>query len=329
MIFLNNHVIGISWLTPVGVSHKILPTLYILRGKQADRVLRYRWDMKQRIRVVGIIRNENGVMILKRSRGRSEAPAFWELPTSKIEFGEQPEEAMARSLTENIGLTATSIKIKDAITFLALDGSSRLSNLYIIYDVSITKNEKPAPSGRYVAYKFIKDFASGATTGVKLNEASLSVLEIAEGKITANRISPRDTASSAVVYVDGASRGNPGPSGIGYHIVDAGGQVLAEGGEFIGFATSRVAEYYAMKKGVEMAASLGLKTAKFVSDSLMVVNQMNGIFTVKNQDIIPIYQDIQAELANFEAISFVHVPRSDNVIADHEANHAIDRILKK
>ena len=40
MIFLNNHVIGISWLTPVGVSHKILPTLYILRGKQVDRVLK-------------------------------------------------------------------------------------------------------------------------------------------------------------------------------------------------------------------------------------------------------------------------------------------------
>lgn len=45
MIFLNNHVIGISWLTPVGVSHKILPTLYILRGKQAGKVITIeRWD---------------------------------------------------------------------------------------------------------------------------------------------------------------------------------------------------------------------------------------------------------------------------------------------
>ncbi len=43
MIFLNNHVLGISWLTPVGVSHKILPTLYILRGKQAGRVFKIRW----------------------------------------------------------------------------------------------------------------------------------------------------------------------------------------------------------------------------------------------------------------------------------------------
>ena len=46
--------------------------------------------MKQRIRVVGIIRNEDGVLIFKRHRGRSEAPVFWELPTVKISFGEQP-----------------------------------------------------------------------------------------------------------------------------------------------------------------------------------------------------------------------------------------------
>ena len=49
--------------------------------------------MKQRIRVAGIVRNEEGILILKRSRGRSDAPAFWELPTGKINFGEQPEEA--------------------------------------------------------------------------------------------------------------------------------------------------------------------------------------------------------------------------------------------
>ena len=62
--------------------------------------------MKQRIRVVAIIKNEDGVLVLKRSHGRSEMPVFWELPTGKIKFGEQPEEALARSLTEYTGLTA-------------------------------------------------------------------------------------------------------------------------------------------------------------------------------------------------------------------------------
>ncbi|MBQ3348108.1 reverse transcriptase-like protein [Candidatus Saccharibacteria bacterium] len=281
--------------------------------------------MKQRIRVVGIIRTGEGVLVLKRSRGRSEAPVFWELPTGKIKFGEQPEEALVRALAEYTGLTVRSIKIRDAITFLALDGASRLSNLYIIYDVT-TEHQKPKPRDRYTAYKYIKDFASA---NVHLNEASTSVFEIIEGKITSSHISPRGTASSVTVHVDGASRGNPGPSGIGYCIMDQSGHILEKGGEFIGFATSRVAEYYAMKNGIEHARDLGIKSARFVSDSLMVVNQLNGIFTVKNRDILPIYDVIQKLLADFDSVSFTHISRSDNVIADTEANQAIDNILKK
>ena len=99
--------------------------------------------MKQRIRVVGLIKNEEGVLVFKRSRGRSDAPVFWELPTGKIKFGEQPEEAMARSLTEYTGLDASSVKLKDVITFLAPEGSSQLSNLYIIYNLEINSPIKP------------------------------------------------------------------------------------------------------------------------------------------------------------------------------------------
>lgn len=280
--------------------------------------------MKQRIRVAGIIRNEEGVLILKRYRGRSETPVFWELPTGKIKFGEQPEETMARALAEYIGLTATALKIKDAITFLALEGASRLSNLYIVYEISVNEPIKPKPKERYSAYKFVKDFS---TVNVRLDEASLAVLEIINGAVATNHISPRNTASSVTIYVDGASRGNPGPSGIGYHIVDTNGSTIEQGGEFIGFATSRVAEYYAMHKGVSLAIERQLKTVRFVSDSLMVVNQLNGIFAVKNRDVLSIYKDIEEKLTYFDAVSFTHVPRSNNIIADHEANAAIDRIL--
>ena len=282
--------------------------------------------MKQRIRVVGIVRTEDGVLVLKRNRGRSEAPVFWELPTGKIKFGEQPEEAIARALSEYVGLTANSIKIRDVITFLALEGASRLSNLYIIYEIGVSGIEKPAPHDRYTAYKYIKDFTSA---NIRLSEASLSVFEIIEGKVTLGRISPRDTASAATIYVDGASRGNPGPSGIGYLVVDTNGKVMKQGGKFIGFATSRVAEYYAMKNGIELAISLGLRSVHFISDSLMVVNQLNGIFTVKNQDILPIYQEIEKRLDFFDAVSFTHVSREQNVVADQEANFAIDNILQR
>ncbi len=279
--------------------------------------------MKQRIRTVGIIKNEDGVLILKRSRGRSDAPVFWELPTGKIKFGEQPEEAMARSLTEYTGLKADMVKLKDVITFLAPEGSSRISNLYIVYELNVQGEIKPNPRDRYTAYKFIKDFTN---SGIHLNEPSLSVLEIEEQKTTTSRASARDTANAITINVDGASRGNPGPSGVGYCIYD-NDHIIERGGEFIGFATSRLAEYYAMKKGVERAIELGYKTVKFVSDSLMVVNQLSGIFTVKNQDVVHVYKDIQEKLEQFDAVSFTHVPRSKNVIADSEANAAIDKIL--
>ena len=282
--------------------------------------------MKQRIRVVGLIKNEDGVLIFKRNRGRSESPVFWELPTGKIKFGEQPEEAMARSLSEYTGLTATSLKLKDVITFLAPEGSSQLSNLYIVYELGIDNGVKPNPRDRYTAYKFIKDFNN---SNVKLNETTMSVIEIEEGKVASNRVSSRDTANSGTINVDGASRGNPGPSGIGYCIHDEAGKIIEKGGEFIGFATSRLAEYHAMRKGIERAIELGYKTARFISDSLMVVNQLNGIFSVKNQDIISIYNDIESKLDYFDAVSFTHVPRSQNTIADSEANAAIDKLLRK
>lgn len=282
--------------------------------------------MKQRIRVVGIVRTKDGVLVFKRSKGRSEAPVFWELPTGKIKFGEQPEEAMARALSEYTGLSASSLKLKDVITFLAPEGATRLSNLYIVYDLAIKEDDKPLPRDRYTAFKYIKEFSS---LNVRLDEASMSVIEIEEGKTSSGRISSRDTVNSVIINVDGASKGNPGPSGIGYCIYNSDGHILKQGGEFIGFATSRVAEYCAMRKGIELAIELGYRKVRFISDSLMVVNQLNGIFTVKNRDVMSIYLDIQNKLEKFEAVSFAHVNREKNVVADHEANLAIKQALGK
>lgn len=277
--------------------------------------------MKQRIRVVGIVKKGEDILLMKRNRGRIEAPAFWELPTGKIRFGEQPEEAMTRTFDEYLGVDVSKITLRDAVTFVALEGASQLDNLYIVYDVEIRKDEKIAPNDRYSAYKYIK---FGENGGVKLNEASLAVLEIEEGKGRGEKSSYRGAANGATVYVDGCSRGNPGPAGVGYYILGEDGQVLKRGGEFIGFATSRVAEYYALKEGCQQAISLGLKSVRFVSDNLMMVNQLNGIFKIKNDDILPIYRNIQELLKSFEACAFVHVKRTQNYEADTEANLAVD-----
>lgn len=280
--------------------------------------------MKQRIRTVAIIRNGDKVLVLKRLRGRSETPVFWELPTGKIKFGEQPEEAMARTLEEYIGITTDTIKLKDVITFVALEGSSRLDNLYIVYEV--TTSDKPNPKIRYSAYKFTNDFVA---SGIRLNNASSAVLDIEDEKGFSSKLSHRETANSHIINTDGASRGNPGPSGIGYSIRNINGDIIEKGGEFIGFTTARSAEYFAMKKGIERALELGIKSAQFVSDSLMLVNQLSGIMKPKNPDIMPIYNDIQGLLKKFDSVSFTHIPREENTVADSEANKAIDKTLRK
>lgn len=279
--------------------------------------------MKQRIRVVSIIRDKDGaILLMKKSRGRLEDPVLWELPTGKISFGEQPEEAMTRTLNEYLKVNVSAIKLKDTITFLALVGASQLSNLYIVYEVELQNDVKITPTDRYTAFKYIKTVDTG---GLKLDDASLSVLDIEEGKGRGEKSLYRGVANGATVYVDGGSRGNPGPSGIGYYIVGEDGRELKRGGEFIGFATSRVAEYYALKEGCEQAIELGLKSVRFVSDNLMMVNQMNGVYKVKNNDLLPMYRDIQKLLENFDACAFVHVNRELNKEADEEANLAIDR----
>ena len=278
--------------------------------------------MKQRIRVVGILENEEGVLLMKRRTGRSEGPVFWELPTEKIKFGEQPEEAMTRGVLEDLGVEVKELELKDVVTFLAFSESSQIANLYIIYDIKI-KNEKMSLGNKYSVYKFVKneEFAK-----IRLDEATNMVLDLEKRKSSEAISNYRETANGLTVYVDGSSRGNPGPSGIGFCIIGENGETIKRGGEFIGFATSRVVEYMALKRGIEEVIQLGVKSVRVVGDNLMMINQMNGIYRVKNRDLLSLYGEIKQMVAeNFEAVAFVHVKREENVMADREANLAIDR----
>lgn len=277
--------------------------------------------MKQRVRVVAIVQDGPNVLIMKKLQGRVDGAPTWELPTGKIKFGEQPEEAVDRTLEEYLGVEiAQKTELHDVVTFMAPQGSSQLSNLYIIYNVVLDKDVKIRPKERYAAFKYIKPEEMG---NYRLDEASAIVLEM-EGRVTAHA-NYKEVANSATVYVDGSSRGNPGPSGVGYRILGENGQILLEGGEFIGFATSRMAEYYALKVGCQKALDLGLKTVRFVSDNLMLVNQMKGLYKVKNMDIAQVYDDVQELMARFDACAFMHVTREQNTAADALASEAIDQ----
>lgn len=288
--------------------------------------------MKQQIRVVGMVRNSDGeLLFLKKRLDRAENSVLWELLTSKINFGEQPEEAISRAVFEYLGVHVASVKLKDAVTFLGMSGRGQLNNLFIVYEIVVQRDVKIVPSLRYSAYKYVDVFNNANV--LRLTDESLSIIQIERDKagydngreVVDGNISFEKAANGATVFVDGSSRGNPGPAGIGYYIVNENGEKIKSGGEFVGFATSRVAEYYAMRQGCEQAKNLGLKSVRFVSDNLMMVNQLNGIYKIKNADLLPIYKDIQELLKNFEAVAFVHMKRERNVEADREANLAIDR----
>jgi ribonuclease HI len=281
-------------------------------------------QVKQRIRVVGVVRDGERVLVLKRSMGRAEIVPHFELPRGKIFFGEQPEEALSRVLHEAAQVVTEKIELVDAITFTDLSGASQLGNLFIVYNARISGDVKRV-YGKYTAYKWVKVDEIGS---FNLDDATLAVFESMKGGVELEP-SFRATASSATVYVDGGSRGNPGPAGVGYYILAPDKVVLKRGGEFIGFDTSRMAEYYALKEGVEQAIELGLTEARFVSDSMMVVGQMNGVLKVKNRDLKLVYNDIKRLLKGLKAYSFIHVNREDNVEADAEANRAIDEYVRK
>ena len=127
--------------------------------------------MKQRIRVVGIVSKGDDILLLKRSQGRVEMEPTWELPTAKISFGEQPEEAMARVLYEHTGVKTASLQLMDVVTFTSLEGSSQLGSLYIIYEVKIDDDAAvKITSERYSAYKWTP---LDETTNYPLDEATM------------------------------------------------------------------------------------------------------------------------------------------------------------
>lgn len=127
-----------------------------------------------------------------------------------------------------------------------------------------------------------------------------------------------------VLYADGGSRGNPGPSASGFVIYDMQEVILYRKGIYIGITTNNQAEYLALKYGLEQAEKLGARIVHVRLDSLLVVNQMIGKFKVRNRDLWPIHDDIKKRVSRFKKVNFMHVPRELNKEADAAVNEALD-----
>lgn len=127
------------------------------------------------------------------------------------------------------------------------------------------------------------------------------------------------------LFADGGSRGNPGPSASGFVLLDMEGNVVFEQGVFLGITTNNQAEYQALRLGLEAAQkNFRVRTLHVYMDSLLVINQIQGIFKVKNRDLWPIHEAIKRQIPAFEKITFQHVPREQNKLADAEVNKCLD-----
>jgi ribonuclease HI len=139
------------------------------------------------------------------------------------------------------------------------------------------------------------------------------------------RADSKQLPKRVLLYADGGSRGNPGPSALGYVICSPDDElVLVEGSKYLGITTNNQAEYHALREGLEACAALGAMSVAVRMDSLLVVNQLKGIFKVKNRDLWPIYDAVRQLSKRFSEISFDHVPRELNKKADAEVNKALD-----
>lgn len=129
-----------------------------------------------------------------------------------------------------------------------------------------------------------------------------------------------------ISFSDGGARGNPGPAGIGAVLFNEKNEIVEELSRYLGETTNNQAEYRALIMALEKAQALGATEMECYLDSELVVKQLNREYKVKNQDLAPLFLKVHNISLAFKKISFHHVPREKNSVADGLANQAMDRM---
>jgi ribonuclease HI len=125
------------------------------------------------------------------------------------------------------------------------------------------------------------------------------------------------------IYTDGASRNNPGEAGAGVFIMQDGA-LLEQISQYLGTTTNNIAEYTAAITGLERAVQLGASSVKLFADSELLVKQINGLYKVKNEGLMPLHARAKELIAKIGIVEVQYIPRAKNKEADALANKAID-----
>ena len=129
-------------------------------------------------------------------------------------------------------------------------------------------------------------------------------------------------------HCDGGARGNPGPAGYGAEITGPDGQVIAELSEYLGHRTNNYAEYSGLLASLQYALDHHHPRLRVISDSELMVKQIQGKYKVNSPDLKPLWQEAKNRIARLEAFEISHALRHKNKAADALANQAMDRGMK-
>ena len=130
--------------------------------------------------------------------------------------------------------------------------------------------------------------------------------------------------SYLVAHVDGGARGNPGPAGFGVVIEDSAGRPVARLSQYLGHRTNNYAEYMGLLSALAYAGKHGFKALKVISDSELMVRQIQGKYKVKSPVLLDLYQHAKSLIQRLDWFRIEHTLREGNAEADRLANQAMD-----
>ncbi|OGC93118.1 hypothetical protein A3D85_00345 [Candidatus Amesbacteria bacterium RIFCSPHIGHO2_02_FULL_47_9] len=139
------------------------------------------------------------------------------------------------------------------------------------------------------------------------------------------------------IYCDGGARGNPGPAASAFVVKDQSGRIVHQQGVFLGTATNNQAEYQAVIESLNWILNnrSTVQQINYYLDSLLVVNQLNGVYKIKDPTLklkhLKTKNSIDKLLAQGEAgrkkLKFSYTPRNNNFLADKLVNETLDKTL--
>jgi mutator protein MutT len=285
--------------------------------------------MNQRIAVRAIVRQSEKMLLLRRANGRETILGKYELPGGKLDYGEQPEDALTRHFRDETGLIIQTAQLFDVLTYIDHDDRDT-QYIFLLYLVSLGMSRKKlllSQNYNHYVWKKMSDIQQHdvtESTKLLLGISQQQIQSVRSKTIISNDVIDTSELLHVIIYSDGGSRGNPGPSASGFVIMNDREDVVHEGGVYLGITTNNQAEYHGVRLGLEKALEMGAQTVDFRIDSLLVVNQMNGVYQIKNRELWPINERIRELVAKFDKVTFSHVKREFNQLADGMVNKILN-----